>query len=288
VLAGNVHIGGLVPHLAETVLPINSYVAVTAPLGDRLGEAISWRGAVSDSRWDDHQYRIVDGDRLMWAGATSVRPRAPLKVAKRFKAEIKRVYPQLGEVEIAHVWSGVTGLAVHRMPQIGEISPGVWLASAFGGHGLNTSAMAGELIAQAIVEGDDRWRLFLPYELVWAGGAIGRALTEVSYWSGQVRETIAAAAARRREALRRDKAARDAGLEDGDQPHVPGRAAADEAGLAPADDADRLVSAQTGGPATGEPVGRRTSRKTGEPSRMVDPRSPAVLPATAEEAGGDH
>ena len=38
--------------------------------------------------------------------------------------------------------------AVHKMPQIGELAPGYWLASAFGGHGLNTTAMAGEMIAR--------------------------------------------------------------------------------------------------------------------------------------------
>ena len=62
--------------------------------------------------------------------------------------------------------------AVHKMPQIGELAPGYWLASAFGGHGLNTTAMAGEMIARAILDGDDRWRLFSSYELVWAGGAV--------------------------------------------------------------------------------------------------------------------
>ena len=30
-------------------------------------------------------------------------------------------------------------------------------------------------IARAIVDGDDTWRRFAPFELVWGGGAIGRA-----------------------------------------------------------------------------------------------------------------
>ena len=37
--------------------------------------------------------------------------------------------------------------------------------------GINTTAMAGNIIARAIAEGDDTWRLFVPFELVWAGGA---------------------------------------------------------------------------------------------------------------------
>jgi hypothetical protein len=85
------------------------------------------------------------------------------------------------------------------MPQIGELLPGVWLASGFGGHGLNTTAMAGNIIAQAIVEGEDTWRLFAPFELVWAGGTLGRAAMQVYYWWFDARERFAARQARQRE-----------------------------------------------------------------------------------------
>jgi 2Fe-2S ferredoxin len=68
------------------------------------------------------------------------------------------------------------------MPQIGEIERGVWLASGFGAHGLNTSAMAGELVARGIVDSDETWRLFAPYELVWAGGLLGRIVAQGLYW----------------------------------------------------------------------------------------------------------
>jgi glycine/D-amino acid oxidase-like deaminating enzyme len=205
VLAGNTHIAKLVPPLGQTVLPVTSYVAVTAPLGPRLGEAIAFPGAVSDTRAAHHHYRIVDGERLMWAGGADAWPRDPRRVAGRFQAAIAQLYPQLGDVEIAYAWSGVTGCAVHRMPQIGEVSPGLWLAGAFGGQGINTTAIAGNLIARAIVEGDDRWRIFFPYELVWAGGALGRTIAQVGSFVRRRREEIAAALARRRERLRRQE-----------------------------------------------------------------------------------
>ena len=72
--------------------------------------------------------------------------------------------------------------------------PGLWIASAFGGHGLNTTAMAGELIARAIVESDDTWRLFLPYDLVWAGGTIGRSVMQAATWCLRTGEAVAARA----------------------------------------------------------------------------------------------
>jgi len=62
------------------------------------------------------------------------------------------------------------------------------------------------LIAGAITEHDDRWRLFLPYELVWAGGSLGRVVHHVASWSRGRVEDWAASLARRREAVQRGAA----------------------------------------------------------------------------------
>src|SRR6201999_500124 len=65
VLAGNIHLGAPLKRLSETLLPVWRYAAVTAPLGERLTEAMTFQGSVADSDGVDH-FRIVDGDRLMW------------------------------------------------------------------------------------------------------------------------------------------------------------------------------------------------------------------------------
>jgi glycine/D-amino acid oxidase-like deaminating enzyme len=207
VLAGNVYLGDAMPKLAQTVLPVSGYVAVTDPLGDRLAEAIAYRGGISDTRLYDNHYRIVGGDRLMWAGGCTAWEANPAREAAALKRSLIAIYPQLGPVEFKHVWAGTVGVAVHRMPQIGEISPGFWVASALGNHGINISAVAGNLIARAIVDGDDMWKLFLPYDLVWAGGAAGRAIVQGRAWWLRKSEAIAARAARRREVSRRAKEA---------------------------------------------------------------------------------
>ena len=92
---------------------------------------------------------------------------------------------------------------MHRMPQIGELAPGVWLASGFGGHGLNTTAMAGNIIARAIVEGDESWRQFTPFELVWAGGVFGRFAAQVRMRLKRLRDRIEERQAKARELARR-------------------------------------------------------------------------------------
>jgi glycine/D-amino acid oxidase-like deaminating enzyme len=222
VLAGNVHLGAVMPRITGTLLPIWTYVVTTAPLGPRLDDAISYRGAVSDTDRADNHYRIVVGDRLMWSGGMNTWERNPQRLVPRLKADIRRVYPQLGDVEIAHAWNGVLGNALHRMPQLGELSPRVWLASGFGGHGLNTTAMAGNIVARAIAEGDDTWRLFLPFELVWAGGRIGRAAAQVHYWWFHAREVAKAREARmREEEFRRNEERSEAAAEPVETQAVP-------------------------------------------------------------------
>jgi gamma-glutamylputrescine oxidase len=219
VVACNVHLGALMPRVAGTLMPIWSYAIATAPLGPRLAEAIAYRGAVTDTDLANNHYRVV-GDRLLWSGHSTTWEGDPQKVVPKLKADIAAVYPQLGPVEVEHAWSGVLGSALHRMPQIGELSPGVWLASGFGGHGLNTTAMAGNIIAQAIVEGDDTWRLFAPFELVWAGGTLGRAAMQVYYWWFDARERFEARQARQREEEYR-RGAELATLRGGEEPaHV--------------------------------------------------------------------
>ena len=214
VLAGNVHIARAMPRVANTLLPISTYVISTAPLGPQLQEAITFSGAVSDTELADNHYRVVDGDRLMWSGGGTTWQGNPQRAIAPLVADIKRAYPQLGEIAVDYAWSGTLGNTVHRMPQIGQLSPGCWLVSGFGGHGLNTSAMGGELIARAIVEDDNTWRQFLPFELVWAGGWIGRAAMQGYYWYYRQNELLQSRFARKR----REKAEIAGGRAAGDTP----------------------------------------------------------------------
>jgi gamma-glutamylputrescine oxidase len=202
VLAGGPHLGAVFPPIAATVVPVASYLATTVPLGERLATAITYPGTVSEARRAGDYYRVTGGDRLMWGGRITTRLSPPRWLPRLLRRDIARVYPQLADVEIDHAWTGTMSYAVHRMPQIGQLAPGVWLAGAFGGHGLNTTAMAGDLIARAIIERDDRWRLFSAYELVWTGGRIGPAAAQVVYWSMQLRDGIEERLSRRREAAR--------------------------------------------------------------------------------------
>jgi glycine/D-amino acid oxidase-like deaminating enzyme len=211
VLAGNIHLGAPLRRLSETLLPIWRYAAVTAPLGERLAEAITFQGSVTDSDGIDH-FRIVQGDRLMWASPETTWAARPERFAGSIARRIRTIFPRLGSVEMADVWGGAVGQTVHGMPQIGQLRRGLWVTSGFGRQGLNTSAMAGQLIARSILWGDDRWRLFAPFELVWAGGPTGRVAGHVVGLWGRGSSAAAGALARYRERARVRERIREARL----------------------------------------------------------------------------
>jgi gamma-glutamylputrescine oxidase len=211
VLAGNIHLGAPLRRLSDTLLPVWRYGGITAPLGARLPEAIDFAGSVSDDDGVDH-FRIIDGDRLMWASPETTWAAQPPRFAGAIQRRIRTVFPQLDRVEITETFGGATGQTVHGMPQVGQLRRGLWVASGFGRQGLNTSAMAGQLIASGILAGDDRWRLFSPFELVWAGGITGRVAGHaVGLWT-RGSSAIAGTLARHRQRLRAKELAREARL----------------------------------------------------------------------------
>ena len=188
VLAGNADLGAVQPRLARAVLPVATYVAVTDKLGSRLGEAIRWTGAISDTRRAGDYYRVVDGDRLLWGGRITTDTNEPARLREMMRSDILSVYPQLGDIRIAYAWPGIMGYAPHKMPQVGEIEPGLWVCSAFGGHGLAQTAAGADAVATGILGDPTRWRLFAPFGTGWAGGPAGRVATQLAYWGLQVRD----------------------------------------------------------------------------------------------------
>jgi glycine/D-amino acid oxidase-like deaminating enzyme len=189
VLATSAYDRGLVPAIGRAVLPVATYVAVTAPIPS-LDQVIGTPAAISDDRRAGDYYRIVDGNRLLWGGRITTRRSEPARLAGKMRGDMISVYPQLGLPKIDYAWPGQMAYALHKMPIITRLDRGLWAMTAFGGHGLNTTAMAGRLVARAITRRDDRFRLFSDFGPRWVGGPLGQAGVQMSYWGMQIRDRI--------------------------------------------------------------------------------------------------
>jgi gamma-glutamylputrescine oxidase len=180
--------GRLVPALRRAMLPIATYTMASESNPALLDEAIATPKCISDDRRaGDYYRRTVDG-RLIWGGRITAHARDPSDLAALLRRDMVEVYPQLAALRIESAWSGLMAYARHYMPQVGRLDEGLWYCTAFGGHGLNTTAAAGCLIAAAIAEGDDRYRLFAPFGLAWNGGPLGPAAAQLTYWKLQLQD----------------------------------------------------------------------------------------------------
>lgn len=182
VLACGGYLAGLRDRVDAGVLPIATYAMATEPLGDRLQSAMSTRAAVYDTRFAFDYYRPMADTRLLWGGRISIVDRDPEDVARLLKGDLLKVFPQLEGIRIDHAWSGLMSYARHEMPQLGQVDDNLWLAQAFGGHGVAPTTFAGELLASAIAEGDPRWRELRDYGLVSALKPAGFAAAQLRYW----------------------------------------------------------------------------------------------------------
>jgi glycine/D-amino acid oxidase-like deaminating enzyme len=181
---------GLSRTMARAMLPVATYVAVTESLGERASDAIATTAAVADTRRAGNYYRLIDDNRLLWGGKITTRVTEPNRLAEMMKHDMLSIYPQLGDPKMEFAWNGLMGYALHKMPLIGKTGAGLWMASGFGGHGLNTTAMAGLLIARAVTGGDDEWRRFSAFGAPWVGGWLGRAGVQISYWNMQLKDRL--------------------------------------------------------------------------------------------------
>ncbi len=188
VLACGGYLAGLQRKIDRSILPIATYVMVTEPLGDRLGECLHTRAAIYDSRFAFDYYRpLVDG-RLLWGGRISIRNRSPDAVRRLLRQDMLRVFPALKDARIDYAWSGLMSYARHQMPQIGGRDDGLWWAQAFGGHGLSSTCAAGELLAAAIAEGDDGWKAFADYGLPSTYRPFGYLAAQAGYWRAELND----------------------------------------------------------------------------------------------------
>jgi gamma-glutamylputrescine oxidase len=190
VLACGGYLAGLQKSIDRAILPIATYVMTTAPLGDQLDDCLHTRAAVYDSRFAFDYYRALPDTRLLWGGRISIRNRSPQDVQRLLTRDLLRVFPQLQGVGIDYAWSGLMSYARHQMPQIGGTGDGLWWAQAFGGHGLAPTCAAGELLAAAIADGDDRWKQFSGYGLASAHRPLGYLAAQASYWWQQGRDWL--------------------------------------------------------------------------------------------------
>eukprot|EP01037_Dinobryon_pediforme_P002097 gene2096-2134_t len=171
--------------IGMATVPIATFVMVTEPLGDRLDRAIAVRHAVSDIKRATNYYRKLSDGRLLWGGRVLAWEPSPARIAAQLRHDMVAFYPDLAGARVERAWGGKMPYLAHRHPVVDQIQPGVWATTGFGGLGVSFTTTAGQLLAAAISEGDDRYRLLARFGLPFSGGHLGRVPAQAIYWRHQ-------------------------------------------------------------------------------------------------------
>ncbi len=151
VLACNTWLGPLAPQLARKIMPVGTYVIATEPLGaERMAKLMPAQAAVCDSRFVLDYFRPAPDTRLLWGGKVSYSTFEPRQLDQAMRRDMLKTFPQLADVRVDYAWGGFVDITMNRAPHFGRVKPTIYFAQGFSGHGVNTTGLAGTLMAEAI------------------------------------------------------------------------------------------------------------------------------------------
>lgn len=161
VLGCNGYLGKLEPRSAGKIMPINNFMIATEPLGtERAGQLIAGRFGIHDTRFVVNYFRLSADQRLLFGGGENYRRGFPSDIAAFVRPYMLELFPQLEDVHIDYAWGGTLAVTVNRLPHFGRLSPNVWFAHGYSGHGISTANFAGVVVAEAIAGTSERFDVF--------------------------------------------------------------------------------------------------------------------------------
>ena len=181
---------GLAGH-KRRLLPLNSAMIITEPLGERRWTAIGW-AAAETLRDAQHAYsylqrtadgRIAIGGRgvpYRFGSATDVAGEVAPQTVLQLRDELVKLFPVVEDARVDHAWAGVLGVARDWSPSVGaDQATGLAWAGGYVGDGVSTANLAGRTLRDVLLGHDTpltrlpwvghRSRAWEPEPLRWLG-----------------------------------------------------------------------------------------------------------------------
>jgi glycine/D-amino acid oxidase-like deaminating enzyme len=163
---------GLLPELDDAIWPARGQVITTEPLRERLFDCPHYARHGFDYWQQLADGRIVLGGFRDFSILTEMtddeNTTEPIQEAlDAFLVELLGYMPT-----VTHRWAGIFGLTQDLLPLVGRVPgrDGTWIAAGYSGHGNVLGFMCGELVASAVLAGDDvPLGLFAPARLLVPG-----------------------------------------------------------------------------------------------------------------------
>ena len=161
VLAGNALLQGIAPELETRMMPVGTWIGATPPLGTERARALIGNDmAVADVNWALDYFRLSRDHRLLFGGQASYSALPPPGLRRVMTRRMRAVFPQLADVELDYLWGGYIDITRNRAPHWGRLTPNIYFAQGFCGHGVVSTGLAGDVIAEAIAGQAQRLDVF--------------------------------------------------------------------------------------------------------------------------------
>jgi glycine/D-amino acid oxidase-like deaminating enzyme len=176
--------------LARRVFPLPSFIIATEELPpDLIAHLAPGRRMMVETRAKHSYYRISpDGRRIVFGGRAGMVPYGPETAAKRLKATMLGIWPDLADVKITHSWRGYTGFTFEQMPHVGQ-HQGQFFALGYSGSGVAMAPYLGMKVAYQVLgdaRGETAYSLTTPTTRIYHPGGHPLFLAAGELWYRQV------------------------------------------------------------------------------------------------------
>ncbi|MBO3273896.1 NAD(P)/FAD-dependent oxidoreductase [Pseudomonas schmalbachii] len=191
-LAGDVYHKLERKQLKGMIFPAMGGIVTTAPLGELAQQINPHDLAVYDCRFVLDYYRLTGDGRLLFGGGANYSGRDSRDIAGELRPCIERTFPQLKGVQIDFQWSCAMGIVMNRIPQLGKLSQNVWYCQGYSGHGVATTHIMGEIMAEAMSGSLEKFDTFArcKHIKVPLGDLFGNPMLAAGMWYYQMMEKL--------------------------------------------------------------------------------------------------
>jgi gamma-glutamylputrescine oxidase len=160
-LAGNAYHRLGQGRMRGALFPASLGIVATERLSEETARAINPRDiAVYDNRFVLDYHRLTADRRLIFGGGTNYSGRSSRDIRAELRPAIERTYPRLKGVGLEFGWTGQAGIIPNRVPHLGRISPNIFYAEGYSGHGIATSHIVAGIMADAMTGSPSEFDVF--------------------------------------------------------------------------------------------------------------------------------
>lgn len=162
ILGTNAYSDDLWPDLKKVFTMIHYFQLATTPLGEDASHILPGKQGLWDTGPIMFNYRLDAFERLLIGSMGTIKGGTEKGLSQRWaRKQIKRIFPDLGDVEFEQAWYGQIAMTPDHLPRIYELDNNLYTPIGYNGRGITTGTVFGKAMAE-LLTGIDKTQLPLP------------------------------------------------------------------------------------------------------------------------------